>query len=157
MLAIRMQRTGRSGHAQFRLIVQDARRSPKSNNIVIALGSYDPHTKQVKMDKEKAAFYLAHGAQPSSRVALLLQKEGIKLPKWIKAEPNKKAAIRTPEKRRSTRPAEAETPNESTVEQKPAAEEPTLPEQVSESPAAEESIDVTEAAAEPSDETEKET
>jgi small subunit ribosomal protein S16 len=152
MLAIRMQRTGRSGHAQFRLIVQDARRSPKSNNIVVALGSYDPHTKQIKMDKEKATFYLEHGAQPSSRVALLLQKEGIKLPKWIKTEPNKKAAIRTPEKRRSTRPAEAETP----AEQVPETEDVVQPEQVADSPAIEESVDAPEVVAEPKVESEKE-
>ncbi len=109
MLAIRMQRTGRKGHAQFRLIVQESRRSPKSGAIVAPLGSYDPHTKVVILNKEKAAFYLSNGAQPSDRVAMLLQKEGVKLPDWVKFDTDKKAVTRNADKRRSTRPEEAES------------------------------------------------
>lgn len=120
MLAIRLQRTGRSGHAQFRVIVQDARRSPKSGDIVHLLGSYNPHTKAAAIDKEKAAFYLEHGAQPSDRVALLLKSEGVKLPNWVKAGSAKQSAVRNPEKRRSTRPDEPETPEAPAEE--PAAE-----------------------------------
>jgi small subunit ribosomal protein S16 len=100
MLAIRMQRTGRKGHAQFRVIVQESRRTPTSGNIVVALGSYDPHTKAVTLDKEKAATYLNNGAQPSPRVALLLQKEGVKLPSWVKVDASKKRAIKNTEKLR---------------------------------------------------------
>ena len=66
MLVIRMQRTGRKGHAQFRVVVQDSRRTPTSGRIVAALGNFDPHTKTANLDKEKASFYLEHGAQPSS-------------------------------------------------------------------------------------------
>jgi small subunit ribosomal protein S16 len=40
-----MQRTGRRGHAMFRVIVQDSHRSPTSGKVVAFLGSYDPHTK----------------------------------------------------------------------------------------------------------------
>ena len=142
MLAIRMQRIGRTGHAQFRVIVQDSRLSPKSGNIVYALGSYDPHTKVAKLDKEKAAFYLEHGAQPSPRMAVLLQKEGVKLPGWVKVDQNKEGAIRNPEKRRSTRPAEpveAEAPaEEAPAEDTPAAEPAaTEVEQTEEAPVAE--------------------
>ena len=81
MLVIRMQRTGRKGHAQFRVIVQDSRRTPTSGKIVAPLGSYDPHSKQTTLNKEKAQFYLEHGAQPSERVAAILKAEGVKLPK----------------------------------------------------------------------------
>jgi small subunit ribosomal protein S16 len=117
MLAIRMQRTGRKGHAQFRLIVQESRRSPKSGNIVAALGSYDPHTKKTSMDKEKATYFLSHGAQPSTRVALLLQKEGVKLPKWVKIEQTKQAVIRNADKRRSTRPVDETASEPATTDQ----------------------------------------
>ena len=110
MLAIRMQRTGRKGHAQFRVIVQDARKHPSSGNIVALLGSYNPHAKTATVDKEKASFYLEHGAQPSDRVAKLLKSEGVKLPKWVELEGKKKAAIRNPEKLRKNRPAGAEAP-----------------------------------------------
>ena len=83
MLVIRMQRTGRKGHAQFRVVVQDSRRTPTSGRVVARLGSYDPHTKTATLDKEKAGYYLEHGAQPSDRVARLLKSEGVKLPDWV--------------------------------------------------------------------------
>ncbi len=137
MLAIRLQRTGRKGHAQFRLIVQDARRNPKSGDVVMRLGNYNPHTKAMTVDKEKAAFYLEHGAQPSPRVAYLLQKEGVKLPDWVKVEADRKRDIKNVEKLRRNRPeepveaeaapeeaVEAEAPAETTaVEEAPEAEQ----------------------------------
>src|SRR5437868_3685331 len=105
MLAIRLQRTGRSGHAQFRVIVQDSRFSPKRGRIVSYLGNYNPHTKTATLDAEKAGKYLENGAQPSDRVARLFKKEGIKLPVWVKLDEPKKRAVRSPDKRRSTAPA----------------------------------------------------
>jgi small subunit ribosomal protein S16 len=108
MLAIRLQRTGRSGHAQFRLIVQDSRFSPARSRVVAYVGSYDPHAKTAVIDGEKVSQYLSNGAQPSERVALLLQKEGIKLPDWVKVKQPQKRTTRNPNKRRSTRPAEPE-------------------------------------------------
>jgi len=58
MLAIRMQRTGRKGSAQFRVVVQDSRKTPTSGNIVALVGSYDPHAKVTTLNKEKISFYL---------------------------------------------------------------------------------------------------
>ncbi len=124
-----MQRTGRKGHAQFRVIVQDAHRHPSSGNIVASLGHYDPHTKAVQLEKEKASFYLEHGAQPSDRVARLLKSEGVKLPKWVEIAPKKKSTIRNPEKLRKNRPAGAEAPP-TNAEKAAAAAEETTPETV---------------------------
>lgn len=107
MLAIRMQRTGRSGHAMFRVVVQDARRTPTSGNIVASIGSYDPHTKTVSLDKDKAAFYLQHGAQPSQRTARLLSTEGVQLPAWVIPSTGKQGKLRNPEKLRRNQPKEA--------------------------------------------------
>jgi small subunit ribosomal protein S16 len=107
MLAIRMQRTGRKGHAQFRLIVQDKRFSPTSGRVVAQLGSYDPHSKVVKVDTEKAAAYLKNGAQPTDRVAMLLKKEGVKLPTWVKLADPQKRSIKNQDKLRRNRPADA--------------------------------------------------
>jgi len=106
MLVIRMQRTGRKGHAQFRVVVQDSRRTPTSGRIVATLGNFNPHTKEASLDKEKASFYLDHGAQPSERVARLLKAQGVKLPSWVKPEGKKQSAVKNAEKRRSTRPEE---------------------------------------------------
>lgn len=116
MLAIRLQRTGRKGHAQFRMIVQESRRTPTSGNLVAMLGQYNPHTKTATLDLEKADFYLKHGAQPSDRVARLLKREGVKLPKWVQIVPDKERKIRHPEKLRVNQPAKAE-PEEEQVEQ----------------------------------------
>lgn len=106
MLVIRMQRTGRKGHAQFRVVVQDSRRTPSSGRVVANLGHYNPHTKSAVIDKEKASFYLEHGAQPSDRAARLLKSEGIKLPGWVKIEEKKQRAIRNIEKLRKNQPKE---------------------------------------------------
>jgi len=123
MLAIRMQRTGRKGQAQFRVLVQDSRQTPTSGKFVAHLGSYNPHTKTAVLDKEKAAFYLEHGAQPSDRVVNLLKKEGVKIPAWVKEPVAKEGKIRNQEKLRKNRPDEPEAP----VEEVPAATEADAP------------------------------
>lgn len=94
----------------FRMVVQDSRRTPSSGKIVAPLGSYDPHAKTAILDKEKAAFYLEHGAQPSERAARLLKSEGVKLPKWVKEPAKKERTVRNADKRRSTAPAQPEEP-----------------------------------------------
>ena len=101
-----MQRTGRKGHAMFRVVVQDTRNTPTSGKVVAQLGHYDPHTKAVSVDKEKASFYLSNGAQPSDRAARLLKNEGVELPSWVKAATEKTKAIRNPEKLRKNQPKE---------------------------------------------------
>ncbi|HWT55717.1 MAG TPA: 30S ribosomal protein S16 [Candidatus Microsaccharimonas sp.] len=139
MLVIRMQRTGRKGHAQFRVVVQDARRTPTSGKIVAALGHYNPHTKEASLDKEKAAFYLEHGAQPSERAARLLAAEGVKLPDWVKVSTSKAGKLRNPEKLRRNQPApeveeaapEVEAPAEEAAEA-PAEEAPATEETATE-------------------------
>ena len=106
MLVIRLQRTGRKGHASFRVVVQNSRQTPTSSKVVELLGSYDPHTKAMTIKQDRAAFYLEHGAQPSERVAKLLKEAGVKLPKWLETAAKKTAITRHPEKLRKNRPAE---------------------------------------------------
>lgn len=106
MLAIRMQRTGRKGHAQFRVVVQDSRQTPTSGRVVANLGSYNPHTKQATLDLEKAGLYVKNGAQPSERVAKLLITEGVKLPSWVQTTDTKKQkTTKNAEKLRKNQPA----------------------------------------------------
>lgn len=144
MLVIRMQRTGRKGHAQFRVVVQDSRRTPTSGNIVAGLGHYNPHTKEAVIDKEKAAFYMEHGAQPSERVARLLKSEGVKLPAWVKLEGKKKSPIKNVEKLRRNRPAGVEAPAkpEKEAPAEVVEEAPAEAEAPAEKPAAEETSEV---------------
>jgi small subunit ribosomal protein S16 len=146
-----MQRTGRKGHAMFRVVVQDSRQAPTSGKVVARLGSYDPHAKTAVLDKEKAAFFLEHGAQPSSRAVRLLKSEGVKLPKWVKEPAKKERTVRNPDKRRSTAP---EKPAEEApaAEETPAAEEIATPEaETAATPAAESAEAPAEEAAAPAE------
>lgn len=129
MLAIRMQRLGRKGHPTYRVVVQDVRQTPTSGKYVALLGSYDPHAKTTTLVKEKAEFYLTHGAQPSERVARLFASEGITLPNWVKQPSEHTRTTRHAEKLRKNQPKETavktEEPTEAPVaEEVPAADTP---------------------------------
>lgn len=107
MLAIRLQRHGRKAYPVYRLVVQEAQRHPSSGRVVAFVGSYNPHTKAVNLQKELIDKYLGSGAQPSPRVVKLLRDEKIKLPKWVKLPgTDKQSAIRNPEKLRKNQPKE---------------------------------------------------
>ena len=104
MLAIRLQRVGRSGYATYRVIVQEAQRQPTSGRVVAFVGTYNPHTKETKIQVEDAQKYLDNGAQPSPRVAKLLAANGVKLPKWVIKADKKTSAIKHTEKLRKNQP-----------------------------------------------------
>jgi small subunit ribosomal protein S16 len=122
MLVIRMQRTGRKGHAQFRVVVQDSRRTPTSGKIVAQIGTYDPHSKAININTERAQHYLDHGAQPSDRVVTILKSQDVTLPKWVASSDKKASKIRNPEKLRRNRPAEEAKPVEETAAEAPSEE-----------------------------------
>ncbi len=117
MLSIRLQRTGRKSLAMFRVVVQDSRRTPTSGNIVAQLGTYNPHTKELVLDEEKAKNYLKNGAQPSPRVISLLKSKKIKIPTWVKENKPSDSKTRHPEKLRRNNPItpESASPAEPTV------------------------------------------
>lgn len=116
MLVIRMQRVGRKGHAQFRVVVQDSRRTPTSGRVVAKLGHYDPHTKQIVINKEQAKFYLDNGAQPSEKVTRLLKQEGVKLPKWVGLPKEQNKKTKHPEKLRKNQPQQETTKDSAPAE-----------------------------------------
>ena len=129
MLAIRMQRNGRTHYPTYRIVVQESQRHPLSGRVVAEVGNYNPATKALTLDKEAVKKYLTNGAQPSSRVAFILKKNGIKLPKWYKEAPVKKVAAKHADKLRKNQPKEEapaeETPAAAPAEETPAEETPT--------------------------------
>lgn len=129
MLAIRLQRQGKTHYATYRVIVQDVLRHPSSGKVVAYVGSYNPHTKQVQLDKEAIENYLSHGAQPTDRVVRILTGEGMTMPKWVKTVRGKQRDIRNPEKLRRNQPKEesVETPAEETAASDSSAAEPSEP------------------------------
>jgi small subunit ribosomal protein S16 len=118
MLAIRLQRVGRKGHAMYRMAVQESQRHPSSGRVVAYVGTYDPHTKDAKVQVELAQKYLDNGAQPSPRVVKLLKDAGVKMPAWVVKFDNKKTKdIRNSDKLRKNRPAgESAKPTEEKAE-----------------------------------------
>ena len=118
MLAIRMQRNGRTHLPVYRIVVQESQRHPLSGRVVAEVGNYNPETKSAVLDKEKLEFYLKNGAQPSSRVALVIEKNGINLPSWYKkpAEKHKKAKHADKLRKNQPKEAPAEEPAETPAE-----------------------------------------
>ena len=116
MLAIRMQRKGRAHYPTYRIVVQESQRHPLSGRVVAEVGNYNPQTKALTLDKELVEKYLSNGAQPSSRVAFILKKNGVKLPKWVKETSVKKATAKHADKLRKNQPKE-EPATEATVEE----------------------------------------
>ena len=150
MLAIRMQRNGRAHLPMYRIVVQEAQRHPLSGRVVAEVGNYNPATKKVVLDTEKVEFYLKNGAKPSSRVAFVFKKNGVKLPDWYKEAPAKSAKGKHHDKLRKNQPKEEsveetpveaaeapaeEAPAEAPVEEAPAAEEAPAEEAPAETPA----------------------
>ena len=119
MLAIRMQRNGRSHYPTYRIVVQEAQRHPLSGRVVAEVGNYNPATKALTLDEEAVEKYLKNGAQPSSRVAFVLKKNGIKLPKWYKEPAAKNVAAKHADKLRKNQPKEEAPVEETSAEEAP--------------------------------------
>lgn len=109
MLAIRLQRLGRKALPIYRLAVQESQRHPSSGRVVAYVGSYNPHTKETKINEEKVGFYLKNGAQPTPRVVRILKDQKVSLPTWVKEPGKKDSSIRNPEKLRKNQPKEEAT------------------------------------------------
>lgn len=126
MLAIRMQRNGRTHYPTYRIVVQESQRHPLSGRVVAEVGNYNPATKALTLDKPAVEKYLSNGAQPSSRVAFILKKNGVKLPKWYKEPTAKKAVAKHADKLRKNQPKEEPAPE--TPEAEAPAEATEVPE-----------------------------
>ena len=117
MLAIRLQRLGRKAYPVYRIAVQESNRHPSSGRVVAYVGTYNPHTKEVTIQKDAAQKYLDNGAQPTPRVVKLLAAEGIKLPKWVKQPTEgKQKTVKNAEKLRKNQPKEEAVAEESATE-----------------------------------------
>ena len=113
MLAIRLQRLGRKALPIYRLAVQESRRHPSSGRVVAYVGSFNPHTKAVTLDKEKVDFYLKNGARPTPRVVRILSGEKVEMPAWVKAAGGDKSrTAKNPDKLRKNQPKAEEAPAE---------------------------------------------
>jgi len=123
MLAIRLQRLGRSGYPTYRLAVQESQRHPSSGRVVAYVGNYNPHTKDAHVQVELAQKYLDNGAQPTPRVVKLLKDAGVVLPKWVvETKTDKQKSIRHADKLRKNQPKEEVAEEAPAETETPAAE-----------------------------------
>lgn len=121
MLVIRLQRTGRSNLATYRVVLAEKSRAAKGKFQEI-LGHYLPSQKTpvVKIDTDRAAHWIKLGAIPSDTVARLMKKEGAKgMEKYITTY-TKKRSKKAPAEEPA--PAAATPAAEAPVEATPAAE-----------------------------------
>ncbi len=74
---IRLKRMGMKKHPFYRIVVADVR-SPRDGRFIEEIGYYDPMTQpaEIKVDNERAKYWLGVGAQPTDTVRVLLKKSG---------------------------------------------------------------------------------
>ena len=72
---IRMKRIGAKNAPVFRIVVADGR-SPRDGKFIEEIGTYWPEKKSenVKVDLERAKYWISKGAQPSETVASFIKK-----------------------------------------------------------------------------------
>ncbi|MBQ8576139.1 MAG: 30S ribosomal protein S16 [Clostridia bacterium] len=78
MVKIRLRRMGAKRAPFYRVVVADSK-YPRDGRFIDEIGTYNPMTEpaEVKIDAEKAAKWLANGAQPTDTVKDLFKKNGI--------------------------------------------------------------------------------
>jgi small subunit ribosomal protein S16 len=129
-ISIRLSRGGAKKRPYYRIVVADVR-SPRDGKYLEQIGTYNPllpkdSADRVKIDEDRARYWVGVGAQPTDRVARFLDAAGVKEraarnnPK--KAEPGDKAKERAEE--RAAKAAEAEEAAKAAEEEATSSQEP---------------------------------
>lgn len=128
MLTIRLTRVGKKNSPAYRVVVADKRRAVKRKFIEI-IGHYNPiiKPKEIVIDKDRALFWMSHGAQASDTVNNLMCNLGV-LPenKKINKVYGKKLAKKAAKEEKVAGPAKIadETPEIKKEPDEEIAEEP---------------------------------
>jgi len=140
---IRLSRGGAKKRPYYRIVVADSR-SPRDGRYLEQIGTYNPllakdDENRVKLNEDRARYWLGVGAQATDRVARFLDAAGIKerTPKNNpkKGEPGEKAKERAEE--RAAKLAEAEEAAKAPAEEEAVTEEAATEEVAAEAPAEE--------------------
>ena len=77
MVKIRLRRMGAKKAPFYRIVVADSR-SPRDGRCVEEIGTYNPLTDpaEIRVNNEKAQYWMKNGAQPTDTVRALLKKSG---------------------------------------------------------------------------------
>jgi small subunit ribosomal protein S16 len=151
-VSLRLSRGGSKKRPYYKIVIANSR-APRDGKFLEQVGTYNPllakdDENRVRLVEDRVKYWLGVGAQPTDRVARLLDKAGIKEraptnnPK--KAEPGQKAKDRAEEKAEKAREAEeaaaaaAAAPAVEEVAEAPAADEVAAKAPAAEEAAAEE-------------------
>ena len=133
-MKIRLARGGSKKRPFYRVVATDSR-MPRDGRFIEKLGTYNPplakdSEERVKLDLDRIKYWLGEGAQPTDRVARMLEAAGLLEKKeranMKKGEPGKKAKDRVEEKAAkaaAAAEAAAAPAEEAPAEEAPAAEE----------------------------------
>ena len=128
-MKIRLARGGSKKRPFYRIVAADSR-MPRDGRFIEKLGTYNPllpkdSEERVKMDAERIQYWIGQGAQPTDRVARMLEAAGLKdkteRNNPQKGTPGKKAQERAEE--RAAKAAEAAAPAEEAPAEGAPAEE----------------------------------
>jgi small subunit ribosomal protein S16 len=119
-MKIRLARGGSKKRPFYRIVAADSR-MPRDGRFIEKLGTYNPllakdNEERVKMNMERVQYWLGEGAQPTDRIARMLEAAGVREkternnPK--KGAPHKKAVDRAEEKAAKAAAAPVEAPAE---------------------------------------------
>jgi small subunit ribosomal protein S16 len=114
-MKIRLARGGSKKRPFYRIVAADSR-MPRDGRFIEKLGTYNPllpkdSEERIKMDVERIQYWVSQGAQPTDRVARMLEAAGVREkadrnnPK--KGTPGKKAVARAEEKAAKAADADA--------------------------------------------------
>ena len=113
-VSLRLSRGGSKKRPYYKIVVANSR-APRDGKYLEQVGTYNPllakdDTNRVRIIEDRVKYWLGVGAQPTDRVARMLDKAGIKERAATnnpnKAEPGKKAKDRAEEKAEKIREAE---------------------------------------------------
>lgn len=78
MIKLRLRRVGAKKKPNYRIVVADAR-AKRDGRFIETVGFYNPLTEPttIRIDDERARYWLGQGAQPTDRVAKLLRIQGV--------------------------------------------------------------------------------
>lgn len=93
MLMIRFQRIGRTNDPAFRIAVLEKERAAQAGAIVEQVGTYNPKSKAVTLNKERILHWIAMGAQPTDSIKNLLINQKVIEGKKVNALPKKTVQV----------------------------------------------------------------
>ncbi len=131
MLAIRFQRRGRKNRPFFHIVVTP-KQNPVKGKFLESLGHYDPFTKEKRIDRERALYWIGQGAALSASVNNLFVSErvieGAKMRSHATSKEESKGGeglhAASPKEEKVPETAEAFAPIVQEKEQEKAVEEP---------------------------------